>query len=186
MPYDIQISYTRRRIDERAYYLKLAENMQELTREAALRFAIAALSRVPVWSGQSAASFIPFLNKLGESYSVIPVAIRKKRLYSKVSEGKRRSRSALPRANAKFKFGFRFGNRVGVTTAGTEVPYFYLNDTQNMNKTMRGRLRNPTPWGAIKYGNEASRRYIQQNYRRYIPNLRQFVRSSQITFRGPI
>lgn len=168
---------------DREYFLEQSDAARQIIKEQAIIFILEAIKHVPVWSGQSQAAFIPFAQKLGvfsELSLGSPVAQRGGKPYDMTDTGLRYSRSRLPAATTIFRFSFDFANAVGITTRGTYVPYFALNDQFNMNSAMKGRLKNRTPWRSFEQGERAAENKFDQLARKYLPNPKFFFRTSTV------
>lgn len=184
------ITYKSREVRTKDYFRAIATNMQELMNEAALAYLIAAIKKVPLWSGQSRATFIPMFSKLGDVRTTFEVlngsprqygerwnkkrtAMIKYKIPNRVSQGKRNSRSSKVRSNATFTFSFSF-NHVALNERGQN--YFAMNDSTNMSDSGI-HLKHPTPWGATEAGIAASNTFVKSNYRRFIPNINNYIRT---------
>jgi len=178
----LKIEYDLLEFDADAYKNAILAKMKQIMREAAAKFAAAALRRIPVRTGFVAGAFANLANIMGKDAAFHPPTLAIRRQINRslaqeyyYSSGGKTLKS--PESGQKFATQpseiirregniFRFRFRV-------DISYFQIQDTGSGNS--------PTaPWGAFEAGRDAFLRYMREQGLVQFPELSKFIKKRRI------
>lgn len=142
--------------DAAAYLTLVDKNAKELMKKAARAWLLAALPRVPVYTGTAVASLKPIGQFVGVA---IPSGTMARRTYKGPASG---------------KFEFKTDNFTYSFEISSEVFYFYINEYYDVSEYIH--LKSPVPWGAFAAGDAAADKVIADETQNIFPSLAGIVR----------
>lgn len=150
------------KLDAERFTKAYQEAAETQVRQAARAWLRAVIPKVPVWAGTSRGTLQP----LGRFLRVaVPIAVKV------TLPGKGPSIGA---AKSEFKFirdGKRFYFRWGM-----DVEHFIQNEYYGAPPNIQKRLKNPTPWNAIKSGEDAFKEYMETLAKQRLPRLKDYIK----------
>jgi len=125
------------RIDLKRYKKEWNRELKESNSNAALEWLLAAMSKVPVWSGASISTFKPLANEVG-----VPVfSGAKPGIRSRENLGVSRSDGSLTESSSELKYGFSYE-----TSLRHLVHNNFFNANSIPDPTLFSKLLNPGPY----------------------------------------
>ncbi len=171
----------RLKLDSSRFLKEHERRANQVVREAAREFVLAAYMSVPVWTGMARGAFKYSQGRSGPSSGIFlsvylkvlipigptrthdggPLAIRANK---SPQDGGAQSRYTFSGSNGQFRFTFN-----------TSISHFQFNDITPGKPPSFTR-----PWGAFKAGSEAFNRYLKVNAKSTIPKLSSFLTTEEI------
>lgn len=169
------------KFDSKKFAKELDRKSNQLLREAAREWVMAAYVRVPVWTGMARGAFKYAQGRSGPSAGVflsvylrVLVPIGPRRTYDgeplevrsdkSPQLGGRKSRYTISGTAMKYTFSFSTG-----------IPYFESNDQEP------GRPPSYTrPWNSMQAGNDAFKNHIRQNASTVVPKVSEYLTPTKI------